>query len=99
MWGFESFTSEFIFRPFTSGQDWTWNYQNPVSNVSGFDSTYPVSGGTYVNKVRVFHNPSSGQTHLKVLSTKSNSTPADADSDASFYTLGDIYPSVRLPAV
>ncbi len=98
MWGFESFNNEFIFRPFTYGTDWTWNYQNGVSSVSGFDSTYPISGKTYINKLRVFHNPSSGQTHLKVMSTTANSTPSDTDSDTGFYTLGDIYPSAQVTA-
>ena len=96
MWGFESFTNEFIFRPFTYGSDWTWNYQNSVSSVSGFDSTYPISGDTYINKVRVFHNPSTGLANLIVMSTKANSTPADADSDTGFYTLGNINPSAQV---
>src|SRR5208337_12836 len=96
MWGFESFSNEFIFRPFTYGSDWVWNYQNQVSNVAGFDSTYPISGDTYINKVRVFHNPSTGLANMIVMSTKANSTPADADSDTGFYTLGNINPSIQV---
>lgn len=84
LWGIEYFTGEYIFRPTSYGTDWTWPYQTSVSGL-------PTGGSTYVNKIRVFHNPN-GTNHLQVWITAANVTPTDRDFDDQFTRIANFYP-------
>jgi Tfp pilus tip-associated adhesin PilY1 len=54
--GMEQYNNEFIFRPFTYGLDWIWQYQANVGTTVG---TLPPYNTRYYVKTRLFTNPSS----------------------------------------
>ncbi len=85
MWGMEFFTGKFIFRPYASGIDYTWQYQTYVRNLIG--TPFPELNKWYWVKVRVFEDRKSHQAYLKVLVSKNKNV--DVDSDNSFTKVGD----------
>jgi len=84
MWGMEFFADKFIFRPYASGIDYTWQYQTYPKNILG--DSFPKRDKWYWVKVRVFKDKNSGESYLRVKIAPS--PPSDIDNDTDFKTVG-----------
>ena len=96
----EFFANKFIFRPYASGIDYTWQYQTYPKNILG--EVFPKNDQWYWVKVRVFKDKITGEAHLTVLITKSSATDPNninIDSDSDFNIVGDFTapPAFSLP--
>ncbi len=79
MWGMEFFANKFIFRPYASGIDYTWQYQTNAKNILG--DRYPKTNKWYWVKIRVFHDKITNESYLRVRITDDMSTDNDKDDD------------------
>ena len=86
-WGMEFFANKYIFRPFAHGTDYTWIYQTYPYGILG--ESFPRKSKWYWFKVRTFNNPSTGNVHLVIKSTRAGISPSDIDKDTEFIDIGD----------
>ncbi len=84
MWGIEFFADKFIYRPYASGIDYTWQYQTYPRNILG--ERFPERNQWYWVKVRVYREKDTGMSDIEVWIAKDE--PQDIDNNTYYYEVG-----------